>query len=85
MSTRMLGAPAAAARRQVIIQNFRAKQGTAMAAAPEPPLEELLWTVAVARLILGPRMNIQVRALRVSACGLGQHGHAGACAGIPAV
>eukprot|EP00887_Chlorella_sp_A99_P004818 scaffold4.g4818.t1 len=31
---------------ELIIQNFRAKRGTAMAAAPEPPLEELLWTVA---------------------------------------
>ena len=32
-----------------------------MADAPEPPLSELLWTVAVARLILGPAMSIQVR------------------------
>ena len=45
---------------EVIIQNFRAKKGTAMAAAPEPPLEELLWTVAMARIILGPAANIQV-------------------------
>lgn len=44
----------------MIIQNFRAKKGTAMAAAPEPPLEELLWTVAMARIILGPAANIQV-------------------------
>src|SRR3954470_509660 len=28
---------------EVIVQNFRAKPGTRMAAAPEPPLEELLW------------------------------------------
>ena len=30
-----------------------------MAAAAEPPLDELLWTIAVARLIFGPEMNIQ--------------------------
>lgn len=45
---------------EVIIQNFRAKKGTAMSAAPEPPLEELLWTTAMARIILGPSANIQV-------------------------
>lgn len=44
---------------EVIIQNFRAKPRTAMADAPEPDREELMWTVAVARLILGPDMNIQ--------------------------
>ena len=44
---------------EVIIQNFRAKPGTLMASAPEPDLEELLWTIAVARLIFGPEMNIQ--------------------------
>src|SRR5262245_23693361 len=31
---------------EVIVQNFRAKAGTRMADAPEPPLEELLWTIA---------------------------------------
>src|SRR5947207_2397154 len=36
---------------EVIVQNFRAKPGTRMADAPEPPLEELLWTIAVARLV----------------------------------
>ena len=30
-----------------------------MAKAPEPHLEELLWTVAVARIMFGPGMNIQ--------------------------
>jgi len=45
---------------EVIIQNFRAKPGTRMADAKEPPSEDLLWTAAVARLILGPEMNIQV-------------------------
>ncbi|KAJ9512994.1 hypothetical protein QJQ45_029203 [Haematococcus lacustris] len=37
----------------------RAKQGTAMAAWPEPSLEELLWTVAAARLVLGPLISLQ--------------------------
>ena len=44
---------------EVIIQNFRAKPGTRMAGAPEPSLEEHVWTIAVARLVLGPSMNIQ--------------------------
>lgn len=44
---------------EVIIQNFRAKAGTKMAGAPEPSLEDHLWTVAVARLVLGPAMSIQ--------------------------
>lgn len=44
---------------EVIIQNFRAKPGTLMSAAPEPDLNELLWTIAVARLIFGAQMNIQ--------------------------
>ena len=44
---------------EVIIQNFRAKPGTRMAAAPEPSLDEHLWTIAVARLLLGPDMSIQ--------------------------
>jgi len=44
---------------EVIVQNFRAKPGTRMAAASEPPLEELLWTIAVARILLGPRAHLQ--------------------------
>ena len=44
---------------EVIIQNFRAKSGTLMSAAPEPDLNELLWTIAIARLIFGAQMNIQ--------------------------
>ena len=44
---------------EVIVQNFRAKPGTRMAQAAEPPLEELLWTCAVARLVLGASWNIQ--------------------------
>ena len=44
---------------ELIIQNFRAKPGTKMAAAPEPALEEQLWTIAAARLLFGPAMSIQ--------------------------
>ena len=44
---------------EIIIQNFRAKPGTRMANAPEPDLDELLWTVAVARILFGSAMNIQ--------------------------
>ena len=44
---------------EVIVQNFRAKPGTPMAAAPEPSLEDHLWTIAVARLVLGPGTSVQ--------------------------
>ena len=44
---------------EVIVQAFRAKAGTRMETAPEPDDDDLLWTVAVARLILGGKMNIQ--------------------------
>ncbi len=44
---------------EIIVQNFRAKPGTAMADAPEPPLEDHLWTIAVARLLFPPEMGIQ--------------------------
>jgi len=44
---------------EIIIQNFRAKPGTRMAAAPEPDLDDHLWTIAAARLIFGAEMNIQ--------------------------
>lgn len=44
---------------EVIVQNFRAKPNTKMAQAPEPDLQDLLWTLAVARLIFGSAMNIQ--------------------------
>jgi FO synthase len=44
---------------EIIIQNFRAKPGTRMAAASEPDLADHLWTIAAARLIFGPDMNIQ--------------------------
>ncbi len=44
---------------EVIVQNFRAKPDTAMAKMPDAELSELAATVAVARLVLGPRMRIQ--------------------------
>lgn len=44
---------------EVIVQNFRAKPDTQMAGAPEPDLNELLWTIAVARIVFGGRMAIQ--------------------------
>ena len=44
---------------EVIVQNFRAKPDTPMAAAGEPGLVELMTTCAIARLILGPEMSVQ--------------------------
>tara|TARA_Y100001936_G_C16090025_1_gene685267 strand:+ start:2162 stop:3388 length:1227 start_codon:yes stop_codon:yes gene_type:complete len=44
---------------EVIIQNFRAKRTTRMSKSPEPDTLEMLKTLAVARLIFGPEMNIQ--------------------------
>ena len=45
---------------EVIVQNFRAKRGTRMAAHAEPSLDELLWSAAVARIVLGATANVQV-------------------------
>ncbi len=44
---------------EVIVQPFRAKPDTRMAQAPEPSPEDLLRTLAIARLILGGDMNLQ--------------------------
>ena len=44
---------------EVIIQNFRAKPDTRMRSAAEPSTLDMLRTLAVARLLLGPGMNIQ--------------------------
>ncbi|HVW57274.1 MAG TPA: 5-amino-6-(D-ribitylamino)uracil--L-tyrosine 4-hydroxyphenyl transferase CofH [Rhizobiaceae bacterium] len=44
---------------EIIVQNFRPKPGTRMAAVPAPKLEDHLWTIAMARLLFGPGMNIQ--------------------------
>jgi len=44
---------------EVIVQNFKAKPGTAMRQAPEPSEEEFLATVAAARVVFGPYVNVQ--------------------------
>ncbi len=44
---------------ELIIQNFRAKPDTKMANAPEPDFDDLLWTLAVARILFGPEMGVQ--------------------------
>lgn len=44
---------------EVIVQNFRAKPGTAMAACPEPDMDDMLRTLAVARLLLPPEISLQ--------------------------
>ncbi|MFK8250070.1 5-amino-6-(D-ribitylamino)uracil--L-tyrosine 4-hydroxyphenyl transferase CofH [Ancylobacter terrae] len=44
---------------EIIVQNFRAKPDTRMAASPEPDVEDHLWTVAVARIVMGAGISIQ--------------------------
>ena len=44
---------------EVIVQNFRSKPGTPMFDQAEPSHEEMLKTIALARLVLGGEMNIQ--------------------------
>ena len=44
---------------EVIVQNFRPKSGTAMHDASPCPPEELVWTVAVARLVLPAEIHLQ--------------------------
>ncbi|TDC86637.1 7,8-didemethyl-8-hydroxy-5-deazariboflavin synthase [Nonomuraea deserti] len=44
---------------EVIVQNFRAKPDTAMRGLPDADLRELAATIAVARLVLGPRVRLQ--------------------------
>ena len=44
---------------EVIIQNFQRKPDIAMAAHPEPYLEDMLRTIAVARIILDPEISLQ--------------------------
>ena len=44
---------------EVIVQNFRAKPGTAMASAPEPHDEEFLAAVATTRVVMGPHVSVQ--------------------------
>jgi FO synthase len=44
---------------EIIVQNFCPKPGTRMADAPAADIEDHLWTIAMARLIFEPQMNIQ--------------------------
>src|SRR3954451_22827377 len=44
---------------EVIVQNFRAKDDTAMRDRPDAELDEFLAAVAVTRVVLGPRMRVQ--------------------------
>ena len=44
---------------EVIIQNFQRKPDIAMANAPEPALDEMLRTIAAARIILSPDISLQ--------------------------
>ena len=44
---------------EVIVQNFRAKPGTRMAQHPAPSLEDHLWTIAAARLVLPDDVAVQ--------------------------
>ena len=43
---------------EIIVQNFRAKPGTKMRLAPEPDLDDLLWTIAVTRILFGASISI---------------------------
>ncbi|MDX1622242.1 MAG: 7,8-didemethyl-8-hydroxy-5-deazariboflavin synthase CofG, partial [Nitriliruptorales bacterium] len=44
---------------EVIVQNFRAKPDTAFKNRPEPSFDDLLATVATARILLGPTVHLQ--------------------------
>ncbi len=44
---------------EIILQNFVAKADTPMRAVPSAELDELCWTIAMARLIFGPDMSLQ--------------------------
>ncbi len=44
---------------ETIVQNFRAKPDTAMRAMPDAELADLVASVAVARLVLGPKARLQ--------------------------
>ncbi|MEV4181455.1 bifunctional FO biosynthesis protein CofGH [Streptosporangium canum] len=44
---------------EIIVQNFRAKPDTAMRGMPDADLQELAATIAVTRLVLGPKMRVQ--------------------------
>nr|MCH9734241.1 bifunctional FO biosynthesis protein CofGH [Actinomycetes bacterium] len=44
---------------EVIVQNFRAKDHTAMASVPDTDIDEFIAALAVTRLVMGPKMRIQ--------------------------
>ena len=44
---------------EVIIQPFRAKPGTRMSSHPDASADDLLWSIAVARIVLGPHISVQ--------------------------
>jgi FO synthase len=44
---------------EVIVQNFRAKPDTAMRDHPEPDFDDLLATVAMTRVLVGPTVHVQ--------------------------
>ena len=44
---------------EVIVQNFRAKPDTLMALHPEPTVEDMELTIAVTRLVMGPKVGVQ--------------------------
>ena len=44
---------------ECIVQNFRAKPGTRMALRPEPSEDEMMATIALARLLLPPEVTVQ--------------------------
>ena len=44
---------------EVIVQNFRAKDDTAMRSTPDASLEEYVAAIAVTRVVMGPRMRVQ--------------------------
>jgi FO synthase len=44
---------------EIIVQNFRAKPGTAMQHTAEPEEEEFLAAIATARVVFGPAMGVQ--------------------------
>src|SRR5580704_16836575 len=44
---------------EVIVQNFRAKPDTKMRGVPDAELDDLAATIAVARLVLGPKARVQ--------------------------
>ena len=44
---------------EVIVQNFRAKDDTAMRSTPDAGMEDYLAAIAVTRVVMGPRMRVQ--------------------------